>query len=111
MQAATNSAKLWMPAPVRSSTASNGYVGLDLGLAKTLSSTMFYPRSDQVARSNGGKFQGSNTSSNSGYTDLYTIGTAVEGWSTYSISGSYRYVRFIAPNGNCNVTELEFYGN
>src|SRR5437763_691721 len=51
------------------------YVGLDLGSARTISTIRFAPRSGYASRMIGGKFQGSNTSSTSGFVDLYTIGS------------------------------------
>jgi hypothetical protein len=63
----------------------------------------------------GGKFQGSTTSSSSGYTDLYTIpATPPAGWNEVQITdrNSYRYLRFVAAvNVYCTIAEMEFYGN
>ncbi|MHA4806877.1 Ig-like domain-containing protein [Flavitalea flava] len=87
---------------------SGAYVGLDFGSAQGLGSIRFFPRSGQEARMNGGKFQGSNDGSN--YTDLYTIGAnPPAGWNTVTVSGSYRYFRYInnAANTYCNVAEIE----
>jgi hypothetical protein len=61
----------------------------------------------------GGKFQGSNVSSSSGFVDLYTISSApATQWNEVTISNStgYRWVRYLSPsNGFCNIAEMEFY--
>jgi hypothetical protein len=89
------------------------YTGLDLGTAKVIAKIRYYPRSTLASRMNGGKFQGSNTSSTSGFADLYTIsGTPSEQWTTVTITNStaYRWVRYLAPNGSYgNIAEMEFY--
>ncbi len=94
--------------------ADGGYTGLDLGDSKGIGTIRFYPRSGFASRMVGGKFQGSNTSSSTGYVDLYTITTApAEGqWSSINLNAApYRYVRYIAANGNyCNIAEMEFTG-
>ena len=46
------------------------------------------------------------------WTDLYTInGIGAAAWNTGSITNAndFRYLRFYSPNGNSNVSELEFY--
>ncbi|CAI6084147.1 right-handed parallel beta-helix repeat-containing protein [Cohnella sp. JJ-181] len=98
-------------------TATGAYAGIDLdaGNAKAITKIRFYPRDGQAARMVGGKFQGSNTSSSSGFTDLYTVTTqpANAAWAEVSISNStpYRYLRYIAAGANSygNVSEVEFY--
>lgn len=60
--------------------------------------------------------QGSNTSSTSGYVDLYTITqTPPEGvYTTASFANAtaYRYVRYLGPTDSYgNIAELEFYGD
>ncbi|MGG1515482.1 RICIN domain-containing protein [Paenibacillus oryzisoli] len=100
--------------------ANNGndqYAGIDLGEgnAKAVNLIRFYPRSNTLFRMNGGKFQGSNTSSSSGFVDLYTIpGNPAAGWSEVAITDPtpYRYLRYLSPNGGYgNVNEIEFYGS
>ncbi|MCM3748849.1 discoidin domain-containing protein [Paenibacillus pasadenensis] len=99
--------------------AANGndqYAGIDLGEgnAKTVKVIRFYPRETFAFRMNGGKFQGSNTSSSSGFVDLYTIsGNSANGWNEVTIAdpAAYRYLRYVSPNGGFgNVKEIEFYG-
>lgn len=99
-----------------STTATGAYAGIDLGAgnAKKVTSIKFFPRANQLARMVGGKFQGSNTSSSSGFTDLYTITSAPPaGWTEVTITDntSYRYLRYIGgTNSYGNVNEVEFWG-
>jgi hypothetical protein len=62
----------------------------------------------------GGKFQGSNTSSSSGFTDLHTVTVtpALGGWVEVTLTDAttYWYSRYLSPDGGfCNVAEIEFY--
>ncbi len=95
-----------------------GYVGLDLGAgnASPVTKIRFAPLPGWVGlqdRMIGGKFQGSNTSPTSGYVDLYTIPSRpAAGWNdvTITASTSYRYLRYLAPDGGYgDIAELEFY--
>jgi hypothetical protein len=96
--------------------ADGGYTGIDLGAgnAKQITEIRFYPRTGNTGRMEGGRFQGSNTSSDSGYTDLYVVpGGISEQWYEVTITdpNSYRYLRYIGPDGSYgNVAEIEFYG-
>ncbi|WP_165822482.1 CBM35 domain-containing protein [Paenibacillus montanisoli] len=100
-----------------STTATGAYAGLDLGSgnAKKITSIKFYPRESEIGRMNGGKFQGSNTSSDSGFTDLYTVtSTPASGWNEVTISDNtpYRYLRYIGGTDSYgNVSEVEFYSD
>jgi hypothetical protein len=90
-----------------------GYTGLDLGTARVLTEIRFAPRSGWDWRMDNGRFQGSNTSSSSGFVDLFTIGDASEGWNVVPITNpnAYRYVRYLGPNWSyANVAEIELYG-
>ncbi|MFC1504057.1 PKD domain-containing protein [Spirochaetota bacterium] len=97
-------------------TSTDGaYTGLDAGSLKQVIKIRFYPRLLNFAgRMVGGKFQGSTTSSSSGYTDLHTISaTPQSDWNEVLIpdTSGYRYLRYIGPTGGyCNVAEIEFYG-
>ena len=97
-------------------TANNGYTGIDLGegTAKVVQQIRFYPRSGFTSRMVGGKFQGSNTSTTSGFVDLYTVSSNPPlQWNAVTITNptAYRYLRYVAPNGGYgNVAEIEFYG-
>lgn len=95
------------------SQANGGYAGIDLGTARVIGKIKYYPRANFASRMVGGKFQGSNTSSTSGFVDLYTISsTPGTGWNEISISNTtaYRWVRYLSPdNGYANIAEMEFY--
>ena len=99
----------------QSGSPSIGFAGIDLGSgnAKKITKVRFYPRAGQEARMAGGKFQGSNTSQTTGFTDLYTIsGTPATAWTDVVISDitQYRYLRYISVDGGYgNVAEVEFY--
>lgn len=97
------------------SQGSGGYTGIDLGAgnARKVVRIRFYPRNGFASRMVGGKFQGSNTSATGGYTDLYTISStpATGLWTEVAISNQYsfRYLRYLGPNGGyCNIAEMEF---
>ena len=97
------------------SVASGGYTGIDLGAAAVVNTIRFYPRSTWASRMTGGKFQGSNVADfSSGVVDLYTIpSTPAVAWTEVSISNTnaFRYLRYYsAPDGNCNVAEIQFCG-
>lgn len=93
--------------------ANGGITGLDFGMEKQIRQIRFYPRANFASRMVGGKFQGSNTSNNSDFVDLYTISsTPASGWNTVTISNNsyFRWVRYLAPNnGYGNIAEMEFY--
>ncbi len=95
------------------SQADGGYTGMDLGSAKVIGKIRYYPRSSLASRMTGGKFQGSNTSSSSGFVDLYTISTTPAAqWNEIIISNptTYRWVRYLSPDGGYgNIAEMEFY--
>ncbi|MFF2446639.1 glycoside hydrolase N-terminal domain-containing protein [Neobacillus sp. NPDC058068] len=91
------------------------YVGWDFGAgnAKAVNLIKFYPRKDFEGRMEKAKIQGSNTSTSSGFVDLYTIpDTPQPGWNAISFHNAttYRYYRLVGTNGSrANVSELEFY--
>ncbi|MFD2613938.1 cellulase family glycosylhydrolase [Paenibacillus gansuensis] len=91
--------------------ANGGYTGIDAGQSYRIAKIKFYPRPGFTGRMAGGKFQGSNTSSSSGYVDLATVSSASEGWNEITVSntGSYRYLRYLSPNGSySNVAEVDY---
>ncbi|RKP52924.1 hypothetical protein D7Z26_14315 [Cohnella endophytica] len=96
--------------------ANNAYVGKDLGAGndKQVTTVRFYPRTGFENLMAGAIIQGSNSGTNTGYDNLYTIsGTPAAGWNVVSLSNnkSYRYYRLAPVNGQSgsNVAELEFY--
>jgi YVTN family beta-propeller protein len=93
--------------------ANGAYTGMDAGTARVVTRIRYYPRASEPGRMVGGKFQGSNTSSSTGYVDLYTIpGQPTVAWQEVNLTGTtaYRYLRYLAPNGGYgNVAEIEFY--
>jgi hypothetical protein len=97
-------------------TANGGYTGIDLGegKAKAVRQIRFFPRSGFTGRMVGGKFQGSNTSTTSGFVDLYTVlSNPPLQWNTVTIANptAFRYLRYVAPDGGYgNIAEIEFYG-
>lgn len=99
-----------------STTATGAYAGIDLGsgVAKHVTSITFCPRSGYEIRMVGGKFQGSNTSSSSGFVDLYTVATQpASGCTTVTVSDptNYRYLRYVGgTNSYGNVAEVTFTG-
>jgi len=100
--------------------ANGGYTGLDLGSAanaRRIVKIRFFPRSDWPGgpgRMVGGRFQGSNTSNNSGFVDLYTVTAppSLGNWVEVTVSDltAYRYLRYLSPDASWgNVAEIEFY--
>lgn len=95
---------------------SNGdWAGLDLGSPQSIVSIKYSPRASFASRMLGGMFQGSNTANFSrGVVTLFTISaTPAEGTltdQTISSPQTFRYVRYIGPDGgHTNVAEVEFY--
>lgn len=100
--------------------ASNpGFVGWDLGVGKAavLSSIRYAPRSTHASRVVGGEIRGANDPSLSDYVVLHKItatppaGVLTEASIQTEGEESYRYIYYYAPEGNCNIAEIEFYGN
>jgi hypothetical protein len=91
------------------------WVGLDLGSAKTITQIKYAPRSTNAGRMVGGQFQVSNTADFASATTIYTVASApVTGSLTtqsVSVSGTWRYVRYLSPDGSYgNIAEMEVYG-
>ena len=96
-------------------TGNGNWVGLDLGTARQVTTIRYFPRVNWVQRMVGGKFQASNSPTfTSGVVDLHTITTTPPlAWTevTVSVPGTFRYVRYLGPNGSYgNVAEIEFLG-
>ncbi len=95
--------------------ASGAWVGLDLGSAKTITSIKYAPRTSWASRMVGGTFQVSHTADFSTATTVLTVSTAppesVLTTQTVSVAGTWRYVRYLAPNdGYGNIAEMEVFG-
>lgn len=95
-------------------TADGVWVGLDLGLAKTISKVKYAPRPAWASRMNGGKIQASNSSDFSNLVELLSItSTPAENvltTATITNTSTFRYVRYLAPAGAWgNIAELEFW--
>lgn len=96
-------------------TGNDGYTGVDVGTARVATRIRFHPRFGHALRMVGGKFQGSNTSTSSGFVDLYTLSSMPpDDWQQVDIPNTtgYRYLRYLSPmDGYANVAEIEFYTN
>ncbi|PHN08674.1 PKD domain-containing protein [Flavilitoribacter nigricans] len=97
--------------------ASTGFVGYDFGAenAPIIDLVKFAPRPGFEGRLVGGEIRGSNDPSLTEYTVLYTITEAPAAGELAEApiagGGSYQYVYYYtAPDGYCNIAELEFYG-
>ena len=99
--------------------AANGdTVGLDLGAPAAITSLAYASRSGFASRMNGGSFQASNSPTfATGNVTLFTVPSNANPPSsslttqTVSATGTYRYVRYVAPNGSYgNVAEVQFFG-
>lgn len=93
------------------SIATGGYVQLDLGGVKNITTIKYYPRAGWASRMVGGIFQGSNDGAN--FTNVYTIPSSPpNNWTSITVDVNYRYMRYLSPaNGYCNVAEIEFWGS
>ncbi len=97
-------------------TANGNTVGYDLGTPATISGVSYAPRSGYASRMVGGVFQGSTSPQfTTGVVDLYTItATPATGHLTtaaVAATGSFRYVRYLSPNGSFgNAAEVQFNG-
>jgi AraC-like DNA-binding protein len=100
-------------------SSSGDYLGLDLGAGSsiTLAQLMYYPRTDQLARTVNCQLQVSNDKST--WTTIYTVPTQpTAAWQTVNAStpgftapnGPFRYVRWYGNGTWCDCEELQFYG-
>jgi hypothetical protein len=95
---------------------STGYVGYDFGSGKGAHLTLvrYAPRDGYPDRMVGGEIRGANDPTLDDAVTLYTINqqpnTGVYTSATISTSESYRYIYYYAPSGNCDIAEIEFYG-
>ena len=100
-----------------SANGSNGYTGIDLGGSFQITGYRFLARQDSLyGRCFGGRLQGSNTSSTTGFTDIATITLMPFPNRTvaYGIAGTgaYHWIRYFSPTGGlCDVSDISLYGN
>jgi hypothetical protein len=96
--------------------SSTGYVGYDFGAGKGAHVTLvrYAPRSGYPDRMLGGEIRGANDPTLDDAVTLYTITQAppVGQYTSQNITTTetYRYIYYYAPTGNCDIAELEFYG-
>ncbi|MBB6730942.1 S-layer homology domain-containing protein [Cohnella zeiphila] len=99
-------------------SSSTPYVGWDFGGGNEpiVNFVLYQPRSGtNMARVKGAKFQGSNVSATSGYTDLFTVPSAPTDASkliavAFDNKTPYRYYRWLGADGtHGNVAELQMY--
>ncbi len=94
--------------------ANGDWVGLDLGSAKAIKQISFAPRGGYASRMIGGIFQVSNSAKfSTGVVDLYQIMAAPVSVSltTINVSGTFRYVRYLSPNGSFgDISEFQVFG-
>jgi len=101
--------------PVGSAIDIGAFEYASTGSGNAITKVRSFPRSGFAYRMNGGKFQGSNDASfASGVVTLATLNAspADNVWSEVAVSdtGTYRYLRFLSPNGGYgDVSEVEFY--
>lgn len=94
-----------------------GYVGYDFGesRAATVSSVRYVPRKSHPKRMINGEIRGANDPTLKDAVTLHKITTEppVEVYTEVAIATeeSFRYIYYYSPDGNCNIAEVEFYGN
>ncbi|MGV3764736.1 MAG: DUF4979 domain-containing protein [Chitinophagaceae bacterium] len=96
---------------------SSGYVGYDVGAGKAakLTSVRFAPRSTHPQRMMNGEIRGANDPTLYDFVTLHKITQqpAVGVYTEVAITAAqnFRYIYYYSPDGNCNIAEVEFYGN
>jgi chitodextrinase len=99
------------PATAVDTKAANGWVTVDFGAgqSRAVATIRFLPRANNVARMNGGSFQGSDDGTT--WDTLSTVGGVTEArWYEVHVASdrAYRYFRFVTSSGFANVAELDF---
>ncbi len=97
--------------------ASGCWTGLDLATPKRITQIRYMPKINYGGLMVGGVFQGSNSPTfDSGVAVLHTVTATPDAsggvYTTVAVSdtGSYRYVRYVGPNGSyCTVASILFY--
>jgi hypothetical protein len=99
-----------------SADATDAWVGVDLGVERTITQIKFAPRKGYQGRMIGGRFQASNTADFSGaVSDLFVIAKAPKNGAItaqpVAPGEAFRYVRYLAPDGSFgNIAETSFVG-
>ena len=97
---------------VDAADGSGAYTGIELDNPAALTMIRYYPRAGWAGRMVGGIFQGSGDGVN--YVDIHTISTEpAYNWNEVElVTEAYSYYRYMsAPDGYCNVAEIEFWGS
>ncbi len=97
-----------------SPTASNSWVGLDLGSTKNITGVRFYPRLDYEKRMINGRFQiATNATFTQGVVNIDTILQVYnDEWNCIEFPKVYtnRYIRYLSSTSSyCNIAELQVY--
>ena len=99
----------------RSKSASNTWVGLDLGTPHVIKKVGWAPAANYLDYTKLGVFEGANRADFADAIPLFMITSDDEDQNlktaTVNVSRGFRYVRYVSPNSKyCIVAELEFYG-
>ena len=94
--------------------ANGNDAGRDLGVPTPITSIAYAPRSGWTNRMVGGIFQGANSANFADAVTLFTVTSApasgVLNYQPVSVPGTYRYVRYLSPNGSYgNIAEAQFF--
>lgn len=93
-----------------------GYVGYDFGSGKGghLTLVRYAPRAGYPERMIGGEIRGANDPTLDDAVTLYTITQQPDPGVYTSVeiptTETYRYLYYYSPSGNCDIAEIEFYG-
>jgi hypothetical protein len=91
---------------------SGNWVQEGFSVPANITSIAFAPRAGFDSRMAGGVFEASNDPSFGSFATLYTVNsTPTDGLTTVNVSGTYQYVRYVAPNGSYgNIAEMQVFG-
>ena len=99
----------------RSKSASNTWVGLDLGTPHVIKKVGWAPAANYLDYTKLGVFEGANRADFADAIPLFMITSDEEDQklktAAVNVSRGFRYVRYVSPNNKyCIISELEFYG-
>ena len=99
----------------RSKSASNTWVGLDLGTPHVIKKVGWAPAANNLGNTKLGVFEGANRADFADAIPLFMITSDEEDQklktAAVNVSRGFRYVRYVSPNNKyCIISELEFYG-